>query len=300
MKAFVRNHVERGCPLILYLLRINRGWRSECHNSGSACHGSCSPLRLRLLKRELDCVKLQSCFCPLPNLSLFDPRLWFQPAQFDATITKNQWESVLTFVIEVDQMLRCVTRPWISFLRFVMIDRNRDVNFGFWFVSLFFIGCFEVGKLDIRSNFLSCVQVPQTTDKVLKQAHCLPLREPTLDLWMEITKSRKFVIQRFISNTKFYSRFYFSPCHNSTTRQTDESWFLQMCSIPAKNTIRGRDDQLRLISPGARVIISSRPCSGTLRWNCPDVQVARALASTKQVASALATCTSGKFQQSNG
>jgi hypothetical protein len=67
-----------------------------------------------------------------------------------------------------------------------------------------------------------------------------------------------------------------------------------------KDTLKIKDEQPRRISPCARVISSPRPCSRTLRCNCPDVQVARAEASTKQVASALATCTSGRFQASKG
>jgi hypothetical protein len=38
----------------------------------------------------------------------------------------------------------------------------------------------------------------QTTDVNLGQAHCLASQAPTLDLWLEITKSRKFVMQGFI------------------------------------------------------------------------------------------------------
>jgi hypothetical protein len=36
-------------------------------------------------------------------------------------------------------------------------------------------------------------------------SHSLASREPTLDLWLEITKSRNFVIQRFIRITKVLS-----------------------------------------------------------------------------------------------
>ncbi len=38
----------------------------------------------------------------------------------------------------------------------------------------------------------------QTTDMNLGQAHCLASRAPTLDLCLEITRSRTFVIQGFI------------------------------------------------------------------------------------------------------
>jgi hypothetical protein len=46
----------------------------------------------------------------------------------------------------------------------------------------------------------------QTTDVTLGQAHCLALRAPTLDLLLEITESRKFVIQGYIWITKFQSQ----------------------------------------------------------------------------------------------
>jgi hypothetical protein len=41
------------------------------------------------------------------------------------------------------------------------------------------------------------VLVAQATAIKIEQAHCLALRAPTPDLWLEITKSRKFVIQGF-------------------------------------------------------------------------------------------------------
>jgi hypothetical protein len=44
---------------------------------------------------------------------------------------------------------------------------------------------------------------PQTTDMNLGQAHCVASWAPTFDLWLEITKSSKFVIQGFIWITKF-------------------------------------------------------------------------------------------------
>jgi hypothetical protein len=53
-------------------------------------------------------------------------------------------------------------------------------------------------KIWYNSFFLFRKQGTQTTDMDLGQAHCLASRAPTLDLWLEITKSRKFVIQGFI------------------------------------------------------------------------------------------------------
>jgi hypothetical protein len=44
---------------------------------------------------------------------------------------------------------------------------------------------------------------PQTIDMNPGQAHCLALRATTLDLWLEIAKSREFVIQGFIWITNF-------------------------------------------------------------------------------------------------
>jgi hypothetical protein len=43
----------------------------------------------------------------------------------------------------------------------------------------------------------------QNTDMNLGQSHCFASRAPTLDLWLEITKIRKFVIQGCIWITKF-------------------------------------------------------------------------------------------------
>jgi hypothetical protein len=43
----------------------------------------------------------------------------------------------------------------------------------------------------------------QATDMNLAQAHCLTTRAPTPDFWLEITKSRMFVIQGFVWITKF-------------------------------------------------------------------------------------------------
>jgi hypothetical protein len=47
---------------------------------------------------------------------------------------------------------------------------------------------------------------PQTTAMNLGKAHCLALRALTLDLFQEITKGRKSVIQGFIWITKFESQ----------------------------------------------------------------------------------------------
>jgi hypothetical protein len=46
-------------------------------------------------------------------------------------------------------------------------------------------------------------QKARTTDTNLGQAHCLGVRAPTLDLGLEITKRRKFVIQGFVWITEF-------------------------------------------------------------------------------------------------
>ncbi len=46
----------------------------------------------------------------------------------------------------------------------------------------------------------------QTTDMNLGQAQCLASWAPTSDLWLEITRSRKFVIQVFTWITKFLSQ----------------------------------------------------------------------------------------------
>ncbi len=54
-----------------------------------------------------------------------------------------------------------------------------------------------------RAFYDSCHFLPRTTVINLGNAHCLALRAPTLDLWLEITKSRKFVIQVFIWIKKF-------------------------------------------------------------------------------------------------
>jgi hypothetical protein len=45
--------------------------------------------------------------------------------------------------------------------------------------------------------------VASIKDMDLGQAHCLASRAPTLELWLEITTSRKFVIQGFIWIKKF-------------------------------------------------------------------------------------------------
>jgi hypothetical protein len=53
-----------------------------------------------------------------------------------------------------------------------------------------------------RYEFMLILPVDaQTTD--LGQTHYLALRAPTLDLWLEIAKSGKFLLQEFIWITKF-------------------------------------------------------------------------------------------------
>jgi hypothetical protein len=47
-----------------------------------------------------------------------------------------------------------------------------------------------------------CRCATKTTDVNLEQVFCLASRAPTLDLEQKITKSRTFVIQRFIQITK--------------------------------------------------------------------------------------------------
>jgi hypothetical protein len=44
----------------------------------------------------------------------------------------------------------------------------------------------------------------QTTFTNRGQAHCFASRTPTLDLWLEVAKSRKLVIEGFVKIPKFY------------------------------------------------------------------------------------------------
>jgi hypothetical protein len=57
-------------------------------------------------------------------------------------------------------------------------------------------------------------------------AHSLALQAPTLVLYLEITKNRKFVIKRIhlMKYKILISSFYFSASQNGTTRQTGETW----------------------------------------------------------------------------
>ncbi len=63
-----------------------------------------------------------------------------------------------------------------------------------------------VQRFDSLKKEKKMEHTPRTTDMNLVQIHCLALRAPTLDLWLEITQNRKFVIQGFIWNTKFLSQ----------------------------------------------------------------------------------------------
>ncbi len=61
-----------------------------------------------------------------------------------------------------------------------------------------------LSNLNVRGfNDIIILYQPQSTDMNLEQTHCLASRAPTLDLWLEITKIRKFVIQGIIWTTKF-------------------------------------------------------------------------------------------------
>jgi hypothetical protein len=51
----------------------------------------------------------------------------------------------------------------------------------------------------------------QSTDLNLGQAHCVALRAWTLDLWLEITKTRKFVIQDFKELSEFITEGHVLP-----------------------------------------------------------------------------------------
>jgi hypothetical protein len=69
-------------------------------------------------------------------------------------------------------------------------------------------------------------------------AHCLALRTwPILDLWLEMSKSRKFVIQGLIWTTKFESQVpTLLQGKKNTTKQTDESWCSRRLCIPFSKT----------------------------------------------------------------
>ncbi len=81
-------------------------------------------------------------------------------------------------------------------------------------VVVYVIICFDCDYENCRvsfvcpfsDNFEPSLSSALTTDMNLGHARCLASRAPTIDLWLEITKTKKFVIQGFNWIAKFQSQ----------------------------------------------------------------------------------------------
>jgi hypothetical protein len=104
-------------------------------------------------------------------------------------------------------------------------------------ITLITILYYPITVTELPCTFSKELQIRRTTYKNQGHSHCLALLAPTLDLRLEIMKSRKFVISRILPNYKILiSTSNFTASQNGTTKQTDESWCIRRFCIPFSKT----------------------------------------------------------------